>query len=350
MKLFPHLHSAEPRKGPAPLQLAAAYAVCRSISRVAARNFYYSFLALPAEKRDALCAVYSFMRHADDVSDDPSLPPAERRARLDDWLERFRRVLAGEPTDDPVLMAVADAQHRYAIPPALLETLVEGTAMDLQDSAPQEAAHENLAPGACPAGAAGSTTQPQASGNGQREATTAVGNRRALAPQYTTFDELRNYCYHVASVVGLICIKIFGYHQPEAEPLAEQCGIAFQLTNIIRDVKEDAAMGRVYIPREDLDRFGLAAAEFGNGAQPTRFRPLLEFEAQRAREFYAAADQLLPMIDEDSRPALWVLVTIYRRLLEKIAARDYDVFSGHVRLTAPEKLRVLAKGLWLRLT
>lgn len=338
MKLFPHRHPAEPPKGPAPLQLAAAYAVCRSISRAAARNFYYSFLALPAEKRNALCAVYAFMRHADDISDDPNLPSAEKRAQLDNWLDRLRRVIAGEPTDDPVLMAVADAQHRYAIPPALLETLVEGTAMDLQDAAP----------GSCPAMPADAGAKEQETGNGERE--TGNGKRATLSSQYATFDELRNYCYHVASVVGLICIKIFGYHQPEAEPLAEQCGIAFQLTNIIRDVKEDAAMGRVYIPGEDLDRFELAASELSNGVQPTRFRRLLEFEAQRARDFYAAADQLLPMIDEDSRPALWVLVTIYRRLLEKIAARNYDVFGERVHLTAPEKLRVLAKGLWMRLT
>jgi phytoene synthase len=114
-------------------------------------------------------------------------------------------------------------------------------------------------------------------------------------------------------------------------------------------VKEDAAMGRVYVPREDLERFGISAAELANGAEPGRVRPLLEFEAQRAREFYSAADGLLPMIDEDSRPALWVLVTIYRRLLEKIAARNYDVFGDKVRLTTAEKLRVLAKGLWLRL-
>ncbi len=174
------------------------------------------------------------------------------------------------------------------------------------------------------------------------------------AIRYQTFDELRRYCYHVASVVGLICIRIFGYRDSAAEALAEQCGLAFQLTNIIRDVKEDAAMGRVYLPEEDLQRFGRSAAELDparlkNGFDAARFRPVLEFEAGRARELYQAADQLLPLIDEESRPALWVLVEIYRRLLEKIAACGFDVFTEKVRLSPREKLSVLARGFWRRL-
>jgi phytoene synthase len=295
------------------LQLHAAYAVCRSISRAAARNFYYSFLALPQEKRDALSAVYAFMRHADDLCDDPGLPASEKRVKLNAWLDSLRAVLAGKPTDDPVLMAVADTQYRFAIPPALLEMLVEGTAMDLQDDAA-------TAPGLC-------------------------------AP-YATFDDLYRYCYHVASVVGLVCIKIFGYRDPAAEPLAERVGIAFQLTNIIRDVKEDAALGRVYLPGEDLARFGCDPAWLADRTSDlaSRFRPVLEFEAQRARQFYAAADRLLPLIDEQSRPALWVLVEIYRRVLGKIALRNYDVFGEKVRLTTAEKVGVLARGFWRRLT
>jgi phytoene synthase len=299
--------ASEGPQAPAPvshLQLQTAYAVCRGITRAAARNFYYAFLVLPAEKRNALSAVYAFMRHADDICDGPDMPIAGRRAKLDAWLAGLQRVLAGQPTDDPVLMALAHTQHQYAIPPALLESLVEGTAMDLDPAA-----------------------------------------------TYATFDDLYRYCYHVASVVGLVCIKIFGYRDPAAEPLAERVGIGFQLTNIIRDVKEDAAMGRVYLPREDLDRFGCNASELNSG-QPdlaVRFRPLLEFETRRAREYYRAARELLPLIDEQSRPALWVLVEIYRRLLEKIALRNYDVFSDKVRLTTAEKLAVLARGFWRRM-
>jgi len=315
----------------APLQLHAAYGVCRSISRAAARNFYYSFLALPREKRDAICAVYAFMRHADDITDDPGFSLPEKRERLADWLERLHRVVAGAPTDDPVLMALADAQRRYQIPLLLLEKLVAGTAMDLAE---------------------GSEPRPEKIASGGAGASAVVVARPAcVAALYANFDELYNYCYHVASVVGLVCIRIFGYHDPAAELLAEHCGVAFQLTNIVRDVREDAGMGRIYIPREDLERFGVSPGELGNGrVEPARWRSVLEFEAERARQFYRSADQLIPLIDEDSRPALWVLVTIYRRLLEKIAARDYNVFSERVRLSFWEKSSVLARGLWQRIT
>jgi phytoene synthase len=315
------------------MQLEASYAVCRSISRAAARNFYYAFLALPREKRDAICAVYAFMRHADDISDEPGIGADERRSKLADWLNRLRRVSAGEEaTDDPVLLAVADAQRRYDLPLELLEQLVAGTAMDLEET-----------------GDAGCRPADD-TGSGSADGLPAPAS---LTARYETFAELYDYCYHVASVVGLICIRIFGYRDPAAEALAERCGIAFQLTNIIRDVREDAAMGRVYLPEEDLDRFHCDLAKLTASATPeelsAHFRPLLEFESQRARDFYASAEALLPLIDEDSRPALWVLVTIYRRLLDKIGARNCDVFTQRVRLTMPEKLRVLAKGIWLRL-
>jgi phytoene synthase len=155
-------------------------------------------------------------------------------------------------------------------------------------------------------------------------------------------------------VVGLVCIRVFGYRDPAAEPLAEKCGVAFQLTNILRDVREDAQMGRIYLPAEDLARFersadGLSAQSLRNGFQPDLYRPLLEFEAARAREFYAAAGELLKLIDEESRPALWVLVEIYRRLLEKITRLNYDVFTQRVQLGRMEKLSILSRGLLRRL-
>jgi phytoene synthase len=349
MRLLAHRKPVEHGK-PAPVQLAAAYGVCRSISRAAARNFYYSFLALPREKRNAMCAVYAFMRHADDISDTPGGTVAEKREKLAQWLQSLHRVMDGEPTDDPVLLALSDAQRQYDIPLDLLDQLVAGTAMDLADE------------GANPR----TTTIPAVSqgldpdrGASQRLSLTAEGvavsaqDPAAVTVRYETFADLYRYCYHVASVVGLVCIRIFGYHDPAAEPLAEQCGVAFQLTNIIRDVREDAAMGRVYLPLEDLQRFGCDPAELAGSSSPAalapRFHALLEFEAQRARDLYSSAESLLPLVDEDSRPALWVLMTVYRRLLEKIATRGYDVFSEKVRLTRLEKLRLLAKGIWLRL-
>ncbi len=300
------------------LQLRAAYAVCRSIARHAAKNFYYGFLALPHYKRNALCALYAFMRHADDISDDPALPLEEKRQRLEEFSDRLHRVLVGESTDDPVLLAVADTQRRYKIPAELLDQLVYGTTMDVQECIPSVVEPRPIA-----------ATPP--------------------AVLYMSFDDLYRYCYHVASVVGLACIHIFGYKDPEAERLAEETGIAFQLTNIVRDVKEDALMGRVYLPQQDLQQFGISEADLVNFDHPERFRPLLEFEAQRARDFYASAEKLLPLVDDDSRPALWTLVEIYRRLLEKIAANGYNVFGEKIRLTTCEKLRVLARGLWRRL-
>lgn len=287
-----------------PLQLRAAYSVCRHIARSAAKNFYYGFLLLPHRKRNALSAVYAFMRHADDISDDPSIPAEQRRAKLDEWMDALRRVVAGERTDDPVLFALADSQKHFNIPLDLLEKLVHGTEMDV------------------PAAAAG----------------------RLLRVQYETFNQLYDYCYHVASVVGLVCIRIFGYRDPRAEKLAEEVGVAFQLTNILRDVKEDAGLGRVYLPREDFARFGVDVQVLTNGSAPESLRPVMEFEALRARGYYRAAEELLPLIDEDSRAALWTLVEIYRRLLERIIARNYDVFSERVSLSAAEKLRVMAKG------
>src|SRR6266568_4599852 len=261
---------------PAPPQLVMAYSVCKGITRTAAKNFYYAFMVLPRKKREALCAVYAFMRRCDDMT---------------------------------------DAQRHFAIPAGLLDELAHGTAMDVEDSSNTE--HAPTIPG--------------------------------LVVQYRTFEDLRLYCYRVASVVGLVCIHIFGYREPAAESLAERCGLAFQLTNIIRDVKEDAGMGRIYLPEEDLAKFDLSASELLATPDPARFRPLLALEADRAREFYASGEALIPHIAEDSQPALWVLVTIYRRLLDKIAEKQYDVFTAKVALSTSEKLRILGKGFLKRI-
>jgi phytoene synthase len=296
---------------PTPSQLAVAYSVCRGITRSRAKNFYYGFLVLPKRKRRALCAVYAFMRRCDDIADDPSVPVLERRQKLDLCLNEFHAAQTGHPTDDPVLLALTDAQRRFGIPAGLLDALAFGTAMDVDENSDQSAAS-------------------------------------GLQVQYGSFEDLQRYCYNVASVVGLVCIRIFGYNTPEAEPLAERCGLAFQLTNIIRDVKEDAALGRVYLPGKDLAEFGISATDIA-GIDAARIRPLLELEAQRAFENYRAADELIPLINEDSQPALWVLVTIYRSLLEKIVRLNYDVFNGRVSLSVWEKLGILGRGFLQRI-
>lgn len=291
------------RYAPTASQLAMAASVCRGIARSAAKNFYYGFMVLPRRKQNALCAVYAFMRRCDDITDDPGLPLNERREKLAAWIAAVHRAVEGVATDEPVLLALADAQQKYKIPVELLDQLAYGTAADLCEPWP---------------------------GAG-------------LAASYRTFDDLMRYCYGVASVVGLVCIRIFGYRDPAAEPLAARLGQAFQLTNILRDVKEDAEMGRVYLPEEDLTRFGVAAASLRE-PDKERLRPLLAMEADRAREFYRAGQELLPLIDDDSQPALWVLMTIYSQLLEKIAARNYDVFTEKVRLSAWQKVAVLGRG------
>ena len=301
-----------PQFAPTESQLHMAYSVCRGITRSRAKNFYYGFLVLPKRKRRALCAIYAFMRRCDDIADDPSLSAADRRQRLDAWVDAFHAALAGLPTDDPILLAITDAQRRFAISVGLLDQLAFGTAMDTEES----------------------------------NADPAVPSRPI---QYRNFQELERYCYNVASVVGLVCIRIFGYNDPAAEPLAEKCGLAFQLTNIIRDIKEDAALGRIYLPEEDLARFGLSPADLGTSPDLARVRPLLKLEAERAFENYRAADELIPLIQEDSQPALWVLVTIYRSLLEKIVRLNYDVFTRTVSLSTREKLTILSKGFLQRI-
>jgi phytoene synthase len=291
-------------------QIAVAYSVCRSITRTAAKNFYYAFLVLPTAKRQALCAVYAFMRRCDDISDDDKLPAYERRQKLEAWLDAFHHAQSGHPTDDPVLLALTDTQRRYKIPVELLDQLAYGTGMDIPDDA---------------------------------------RGAESLRVLYQTFGDLRVYCYRVASVVGLVCIRIFGYRDNAAEPLAENLGLAFQLTNIVRDIKEDAGMGRIYLPADDLASFKVSVRDFQETSIPERLRWLLAAEADRAREYYAAAGDLMPLIDEDSRPALWVLVSIYARLLEKIAEHKYDVFGGKISLSVREKVFILGKGLLKRL-
>jgi 15-cis-phytoene synthase len=302
---------------PAPPQLVMAYSVCKGITRRAAKNFYYAFMVLPRRKREALCAVYAFMRRCDDITDDVSLSLAERRQKLDAWLEDLHRAQQGHPTDDAILLALTDAQRRYTIPAGLLDELAHGTAMDVETSEPG----------------------------------TQDSNTPQLTVSYRTFEDLRVYCYRVASVVGLVCIHVFGYRDPAAEGLAEHCGLAFQLTNIIRDVKEDAGLGRVYLPEEDLARFNLSISDLlGATPDPARFRALLAFEADRAREYYRAGDELISYISEDSQPALWVLITIYRTLLQRINEKQYNVFATKIALSRSEKLRILGKGFLKRLT
>lgn len=290
-------------------QIEAAYAECRAIAKREAKNFYYSFVALPEPKRNAMCAIYAFMRRADDISDDETKSHLDRRAELTRWISDWR----DGHSDDPVFIAVRDAQRRFSIPDQLLEQLVQGTAMDL-DSA--ESHH---------------------SGEGQLDT-------------FANFQDLYRYCYYVASVVGLVCIRIFGYSSTAAEKLAEETGIAFQLTNILRDVREDAERNRVYVPVDALASAGSSAVELAAVRRDEDLseaqRRVLAGLARRARAYYQSADRLLPLIDADSRPALRVLVEIYSRLLDRIESQHFAVFSRRIQVPTWEKLLILSRGLF----
>jgi phytoene synthase len=262
------------------------------------------------------------MRHADDLSDDESVPHEQRRVALQLWLDAWHRADAGLGTSDPVFVALADARRRFQIPSALLDELVEGTTMDLRHAAE----HPN---------------RPNHRG--------AEAVHQMHFDVYPTFADLYRYCYLVASVVGLVCIRIFGYEDARAEKLAEETGIAFQLTNILRDVREDALRGRVYLPVEDMERLGVIPEELASLEDGHRLtlnqRELLETQAQRAEQYYQSGLALLPLIAADSRPALWVLITIYHRLLRRIEQRNFDVFSVRVSVPTYEKLWILLRGM-----
>jgi phytoene synthase len=279
---------------PETVGLTASYAYCRRTARLAARNFYYGFLLLPREKRDALCALYAFMRHSDDLSD--GAPGEGKGMRLAAWRVALERALQGSYGTDPVLPAFHDAVVRYDIPPKYFRELIDGMEMDL-----------------------------------------TIGS-------YATFDELKDYCYRVAGTVGLSCLHVFGSSNPQAEELAENLGIAFQLTNILRDVSEDLAMGRVYLPQEDLARFACDADLMARALTPALVA-LMRFEAERAWQFYRRGTPLLEAVSPDSRPALWALIRIYTGVLTRIENLRYDVFARpRVGLSAAEKLWVLARA------
>jgi phytoene synthase len=286
-----------------------AYLECREIAKREAKNFYYAFRVLPQHKSDAMCAVYAFMRRADDIADDESLSIVERRRVMTEWMGAWRAVRAGGDSEDAVFVAVRDTQRRFGISDELLDQLVQGTAMDLEGE---------------PCG-------------------------EGVVQVYETFEDLYQYCYLVASVVGLVCIKIFGYSDVRAEKLAEETGIAFQLTNILRDIKEDWERRRLYLPVDVLTKYGISVERIGELCEGMPLTEpdldMLDSLRAKAEGYYGSAKKLLPLIDRDSRAALWVLVTIYHGLLLRIDAMEGDVFRQRVRVSTPAKLLILGQGM-----
>lgn len=283
-------------------ELRASYEFCARLSRSEAKNFYYSFLLLPADRRRSMCALYAFLRRTDDLADEPG--PVDAKAQsLDTWRRGLDDALDGRPNGWPGWFALADAVHKHEIPPRYLHEVIDGVEMDL------------------------------------------------VPRPFATFEELAAYCHRVASVVGLSCLHVWGYRSDggRAERMAEWCGIALQLTNIIRDVREDALAGRVYLPREDLDRFGIDHAELAARRPTGRVRALLENQGERAYDYYRRCEPLVGKVDPVGRPVLLAIVGIYRALLDEIAHRDYDVLTIRVALPAWRKLAITARSLAARL-
>jgi phytoene synthase len=297
-------------------QLAAAYAHCRAIAKAQAKNFYYSFVALPRHKSDAMCAVYAFMRKADDLADDEAMSLDARREAMAAWTAAWRASRTGH-TDDPTFLALNDTQQRFGISDDLLEQLVAGTTLDLQPQ-PEGVIVHTLPDG-------------------------------RTVQVYENLAALQHYCYLVASVVGLVCIRIFGYQDRRAEQLAVDTGIAFQLTNILRDIKEDAERGRIYLPLDLLLAHGssperIVVLSQGDAVHPNE-RALLRDLELHAQTLYRSAGELIPLLSPDARPAMRVLVRIYHRLLDRIAVDHGAVFRERTSVSTSEKLSILVVGL-----
>lgn len=277
--------------------LQASYSYCERISRSRAKNFYYAFLLLPKAKREAMCAVYAFMRYCDDLSDDLNDGTGKAAAAIDHWEADLGRALSGDLPAQPVWPAFADTVARYRIPHEYFHDMIRGVRSDLEP--------------------------------------------RRIA----SFDDLYEYCYRVASVVGLTVIHILGFQGARALELAEKCGIAFQLTNILRDVREDALNDRVYLPEEDLERFGVTKADLRSGNVTEAFRALMQFEADRAWEFYRESFPVVALTARSGRACMSALIGIYSNLLSAIERAHFDVLSHRISLSSGAKLWILVKSV-----
>ena len=276
--------------------LDAAYYYCQSLTKREAKNFYYGFMLLPSEQRRAIYAAYAFARECDDIVDE-GLPVDEATSRLATYQSALDACLAGV-SDGPVFQALGHAIETYGIPHEYFYDLVRGVTRDL-------------------------TVQ-----------------------RYSTFDELKEYCYLVASIVGLISIEIFGYRGGDkARRHAADLGIALQLTNILRDIQEDAARDRIYLPLEELDAFGYSAEELFAGRVTPGFRRLLAFNIERARQYYQEGRKLLPYLPRRARACVGVMAGIYSSILDDIQRDPAVVFRERVSLSTGQKLVLAGREL-----
>ena len=269
---------------------------CADKAAQSGSSFYYSFRLLAPDRRRAITALYAFCREVDDVVDEVC-DPNVARAKLGWWRGEVERIYDGTP-QHPVAIALRDAVQRYRLPKDHLLRVIDGMQMDLEQA------------------------------------------------RYATFADLEDYCDHVAGVVGLMSAEIFGYEDARTRDYARKLGVAFQLTNIIRDVGEDARRGRIYLPQEDLDRFGVAATDVLRAHASPAFVELMRFEADRARGWYDDAITALPARDRRSqRPGL-AMAAIYRTLLDEIARDGFEVLDRRIALTPLRKLWIATRAAW----
>jgi phytoene synthase len=281
---------------PNTISLRAAYDECQSITRREARNFYYAFVTLPNDRRRSIYAAYAFGRLADDIADGDGAVDS-KAAALGGLRQALHAAFSGKP-EGPIMTALADSAATYDIPESLFHDIIDGVEMDLVKS------------------------------------------------RYATFEELREYCYRVASAVGLVSIQIFGYTAPQAKVHAVELGLAMQLTNIIRDVGEDAVSDRIYIPQDELARFGCTEEQLKGARVDANFLALMQFQAGRAQGYFSSSKALFPLLDARSRGCASGLHQLYSKLLNRIERRGFDVFKERVSLPVWEKLR-LTFGLWM---
>jgi 15-cis-phytoene synthase len=280
-----------------------SYRYCRQVARSRAKNFYYSFLLLKKTQRDGMCAIYAFNRYCDDLSDEPAVDGTTKlRERIAQWRMELDHALKGEFGQDPLWPAFHDTVQRFKIPHRFFHEMIDGISSDLEPR------------------------------------------------QIATFDELYKYCYQVASVVGLTIIHIFGFDSVRALLLAEKCGIAFQLTNMLRDVREDAELGRVYLPLEDLNRFGVPVEQLKRGSENENFREFMRFEADRARAYFTESQPLSRLVHKQSRSSLWALREIYLTLLARIEGANYSVLSERINVPTRTKVSLLLRAFIFRTT
>ena len=276
--------------------LESAYKTCRDITRREAKNFYYAFLTLPPAKRRAIYAAYAFCRLCDDSVDEEISSEAKFKA-LDELQTNLDQTYKGAPSS-PVYVALSDVAHNYNIPQDYFREIILGVKSDL------------------------------------------------VKDRFQNFEELKEYCYRVASVVGLICLQIFGYDDDDAKGYAVDLGLAMQLTNIIRDIREDLDMGRVYLPQDELALFGYTEEDLRNGLRNEAFLKLMRFQSQRAREYFDRGFKLIPYLSKRSRACPAVLGALYSKVLDRIENSNYDVLETRVSLSKLEKLAITTKT-WL---